>query len=302
VSKYLPHIAPWLWRLTVAGAVHAIGMVLGGILAGLLRLEPPQVPEAGDPTVAALLLLPGGMAIALGLAAIASGLAGRPWQRWAILGSFAFVVNGVGTVIETTAFTTIGGGGAATLANLPASLLCALMVVWLFPAPPDASATRPARTVFASFGTGSLVGRLVLALLAFPAFYLVFGIMIAPIVLPYYEQLDFVFVPPMSILLLVLLLRSTLFLLVSIPVIAFWRFSRGGLAVALGVGHFTAVGLSGLIQVTVFPTVVRWTHGIEILATSVCYGLALAWLLFAPPPAVTDGRTGRHPRLVEGDS
>jgi hypothetical protein len=126
--------------------------------------------------------------------------------------------------------------------------------------------------------------------------------MIAPIVLPYYEQLDFVFVPPMSILLLVLLVRSALFLLVSIPVIAFWCRSRGRLAVALGVGHFTAVGLSGLIQVTVFPTVVRWTHGVEILATSACYGLALAWLLFAPPPATADGRAGRHPRLAQGDS
>jgi hypothetical protein len=275
-------------------------MISGGILAGLLRMEPPQLPETGDPTVAALLLLPGGMAIALGLAAMATGLAGRPWQRWAILAGFAFVVNGVGTAIETTAFTTIGGGASATLANLPASALCALVVVWLFPVPRDVGTTRPARIVFVPFGTGALAGRLFLALLAFPAFYLAFGIMIAPIVLPYYEQLEFVFVPPMPIFFSALLLRSTLFLLVSIPVIAFWRLSRVRLAVALGVGHFTAVGLSGLIQVTVFPTVVRWTHGIEILATSACYGLALAWLLFAPPPPVTDDRAARHPRAYSG--
>jgi hypothetical protein len=286
--KSLKHIASWLWRLAVAGAIYGVGLVLGGGLAAALRLEPPRIPEPADPTIALLLLLSGGMAIALGLAAMASGLEGRSWQRWAILGAFAFVVNGVGTAIETTHFTTLGGDTFAALATLPASFLCSLAVVMLFPGLPRSSATVGVRAGFASFGTGKLAARLLLALLAFPFFYFLFGLMIAPIVIPYTEQLDFLVIPPMSMLLRVLLLRSALFLLVSVPVIACWGRSRGRLAVALGVGHFTAVGLSGLLQVTFFPAVMRWTHGVEILATSACYGLALAWLLFAPsttPPA-----------------
>ncbi|MEX2122765.1 MAG: hypothetical protein WD795_02650 [Woeseia sp.] len=99
---------------------------------------------------------------------------------------------------------------------------------------------------------------------------------------PYYERIDFIVVPPLSIILLLLCIRSALFLLVSMPVAVCWGLSRGRLALTLATGHFTAVGLSGLIQATIFPAVVRWTHGVEILATSVCYGLALAWLLFAP--------------------
>jgi hypothetical protein len=100
-----------LWRLAVAGATHGVGLVLGGSLAAALRLEPPHIPEQADPTLALLLLLPGGMAIALGLAAMASGLEGRPWQRWAILGSFAFVVNGGCRHVHR-------GGGRARLRTL----------------------------------------------------------------------------------------------------------------------------------------------------------------------------------------
>jgi hypothetical protein len=55
---------------------------------------------------------------------------------------------------------------------------------------------------------------------------------------------------------------GALFLLVSFPVIVRWGLSRGQLALALAAGHFTAVGLSGLIQAAVFPAVPRWTHGI----------------------------------------
>jgi len=293
--KPLKLIGSWLWRLAAAGAGHAGGLVLGSGLAAALGLEAPRIPEAADPTTGALLLIPGGMAIALGLAAMASGLSAPRWQRWAILGTFAFVVNGVGTYIETSVFTTLGGGLSGTLANLPASFLCALMVVILFPPPSALDAAGAVRTSL-SRGPARLAGRLLLAFLAFPFFYFLFGMMIAPIVLPHYEGIDFVVVPPLSTILLVLFSRSALFLLVSIPIVVCWGQSRSRLALALAAGHFTAVGLSGLIQATFFPAVVRWTHGIEILATSVCYGLALAWLLFAESrmPAAAGRIDERH--------
>jgi hypothetical protein len=280
--KTLTLIGSWLWRLAAAGAGHAGGLMLGGAVAVALGLEPPRAPPSADPATGALLLLPGGMALALGLAAMASGLAGSRRQRWVILATFAFVVNGVGTALELSWFSTLGGGAFSTLANLPASFLCALIVVMLFPPQLASGATGAVRASFTR-APGKLVGRLLLALLAFPFFYFLFGMMIAPIVLPHHEQMGFIVVPPLSTILLLLFGRSALFLLVSIPIAVCWGLSRGRLALALAAGHFTAVGLSGLIQATFFPAVVRWTHGIEILATSVCYGLALAWLLFAPP-------------------
>lgn len=275
--KKLKAIGSWLWRLAAAGAGHAGGLMLGGAVATALGLESPRALPSADAATGALLLLPGGMALALGLAVMAAGLAGPRWRRWVILGAFAFVVNGVGTAVELSRFSTLGGEAFMALSSLPASFLCAFIVAMLFPPPSTSQVTGASRASF----TGT-PGRLLLAFLAFPSFYFLFGLMIAPIVLPYYEQIDFIIVPPLSTILLLLLIRSALFLLVTIPVIGCWGRSRGRLAFALAAGHFTAVGLSGLVQATFFPAVLRFTHGAEILATSACYGLALAWLLFVP--------------------
>jgi hypothetical protein len=103
--------------------------------------------------------------------------------------------------------------------------------------------------------------------------------MVTPIVIPHYERLDFLVIPPMPTMLAVLFFRSALFLLVSLPVIAAWRESRAKLILGLGLGHFVAVGFADLIQAVFFPAILRWTHGIEILADSMFYAWVLVWLL-----------------------
>jgi hypothetical protein len=280
--RALQTLVSWIWRLAAAGIAYTFGMVLGGGLATALGLEPATLPEPLDPDTVIPLLVLGGMALALGLAWMAKGLRGSRWRRWAILATFAFVVNGVGTLIEASVFSTLGGEAASTLANFPASLLCALAVVLLFPRSSASEVAGAGGPLFGRRQPASLAARLLLAWFAFPFFYFLFGMIIAPIVTPYYERIDFLVIPPLSVLLSVLFFRSALFLLVSLPIVVHWNGSRGSLALALGLGHFTAVGLSGLIQATFFPAVMRWTHGVEILADSLCYGAALAWLLFAP--------------------
>lgn len=297
--RTLQMLFSWTWRLAAAGVAYTFGMVVGGGLATALGLELPHMPVPVDPSTSIRLLVLGGMALALGLAAMDRGLRGSRWRRWAILGAFAFVVNGVGTMIEASIFSTLGGEASSILASLPATLLCALAVVRLFP---RSVASETAGTVAAlarQRRPAGLAARLLLAWLAFPVCYFFFGMIIAPIVTPHYEQLDFLIIPEMPTLLSVLFLRSALFLAVSLPIVAYWNRSRGSLALALGMGHFTAVGLSGLIQATFFPAVLRWTHGVEILADSMFYALALAWLLFAPAgesSAVSDPKPSEHGR------
>jgi hypothetical protein len=91
----------------------------------------------------------------------------------------------------------------------------------------------------------------------------------------------------MSTLLPVLLLRSALLLLISLPILAAWQASRRGLILGLGLGHFAAVGLGGLIQAPFFPAVLRWVHGVEILFDSMVYAWVLALLFAAAIPSVT---------------
>ena len=294
-------IVSWLWKIPLCGVVHTLGAMIGGILVAALALEMPQVPGATDQTVQALLMLPGGIAFAFGLAAMATGLIGRWWERWAVLGTFLFVVNGVGNAIESSIFTTLGGSVGAAVVNLPGSFLCALAVALLIPGPSEASLTTRLGDFFSRWGLAPLASRFGLAILAFPVIYFLFGMMIAPIVTPHYADLDFLTIPPMTTLIPVLLLRSALLLLVSLPMIIGWDGSRPMLILGLGLGHFTAVGLGGLIQVTFFPAILRWTHGIEILADSMVYAWVLA-LLFVPrtseleePQPIADGQIAASP-------
>jgi hypothetical protein len=216
----------------------------------------------------------------LGVALVSVGLAGRWWERGAILAAFIWVIYGVGTAIESSLFSTLGGGVAMAVMQLPPAVLVALAVTLLFAAPSDEGFRERAAAFFSGWKPGKLAARLGLAVLAFPLFYFLFGMMVAPIVTPHYERLDFLVIPALPALLKVLFTRSVLLLLVSLPVIVGWRESRGRLMLALGLGHFVAVGFAGLIQAPFFPAILRWVHGIEILADSICYAAALVWLFF----------------------
>jgi len=241
----------------------------------------PQFPGELDPAVQGLLLIPGGLVFALGLAAMAVGLAGRWWERWLILAMFLFGINGIGNGIETTIFTTLGGSVGAAVGFLLPSVLCALAVAILFPAPSETSLAEKAAGFFSYWKPAKLALRIVLGILAFPIIYFFFGMIVAPIVTPYYAELDFLVIPPMSTLVPVLHLRSALIFLVTLPIIIGWDSSRSKFILGLALGNATAVGLGGLVQVTFFPAILRWTHGIEILVDGLVYAWVLA-LLFMP--------------------
>ena len=250
------------------------------MLAVALGLEVPGVPGQVDMTVQGLLLFPTGLVFSIGLAAMAIGLVGRWWQRWLILAAFLYFINGIGNAIESVLFTTLGGQAGDAVAFLVPSVACGIAVALLFPAPADVSLANKGAEFLARYKPVSLAGRMLLAIVAFPVIYLLFGGIVSPIVVPYYEALDFLKIPPMSTLIPVAHLRSVLLLLVSLPIIIAWEGSRGRLILGLGLGHAAAVGLGGLVQASFFPAVLRWVHGIEIFADSMVYAWILV-LLFA---------------------
>jgi len=272
--------ASWLWKIPVCVAVLIAGQMLGVGLVSVLGLKLPPPPVPVEEGLQFLLLFPAAAAVALALAGMAVGLAGRWWARGAILAAFIYGIYGVGNAIEASIFTTLGGEVAVALMHLPPAILGGMAVALLFAAPSDEGFGQKAAAFFSGWKPGKLAAWLGLAVVAFPFFYFLFGMMIAPIVTPHYAQLDFLVIPPMATIVKVLFTRSVLLLLVSLPVIVGWRGSRRQLFLALSLGHFVAVGFAGLIQTPFFPAVLRWTHGIEILADSVCYAWALVWLFF----------------------
>ena len=290
-------LVSWLWRVPALALVLVVAQMLGGPLVMALGLEMPRVPAEISPGLQLFLLLPAGLAMALAMALIADGLSGPGRQRWLLLAGFVWVVHGVGTALESAIFSTLGGEWAAALLPLLPAVLGSLAAVRLFPAPAGEGFGQRLGELFAGWSAGRLVARLALAVAAFPFFYFLFGMLIAPIVTPHYARLDFLVIPPMPTILAVLFTRSAMFLLVSLPLIIAWGRSRGRLLLALGYGHFATVGFVGLIQAPFFPAVLRWTHGVEILADSVCYAAALVWL-FRPRRGTAGSEQRAMPELV----
>lgn len=288
----------WLWKIPVCAGSLVAGQMLGAALVSVSGLRFPEVPGTAGEGTQLLLMLAAALTMALAAAALAVGLAGRWQERWAVLAAFLYVVHGVGNAIEASIFTTLGGELATLVLHLPGTVLCALAAALLFPAPAGETLGERLRAFFRGWPGGKLARRLGLAVLAFPFFYFLFGASIAPIVTPHYARLDFLLIPPMPTMLAVLFTRSALFLLVSLPVVVGWRLSRGGLIAALGLGHFVAVGFAGLLQTTFFPAVLRWTHGVEILADSICYAWALVWLLFVWQEPAAEEPPAMRERLV----
>ena len=144
-------IISWLWKIPICAIAYVLGTVVGGGLVTALSIEMPRFPGEMDPTMQSLLLIPGGIIFSLGLAAMAVDLAGRWWQRWLILATLLFGINGVGNAIETTIFTTLGGPVGAAASFLLPSLLCALAVALLFPAPSEVSLAEKAAEFFSQW-------------------------------------------------------------------------------------------------------------------------------------------------------
>lgn len=288
-------ITSWLWKLPLCTVAYVVGTMFGGVLITALSLQMPQFPGELDPAVQGLLLIPGGLVYAIGLAAMAIGLSGRWWERWAILAMFLFGINGIGNGIEATIFTTLGGPVGAAVGFLPASVFCALAVALLFPGPSETPFAIKASRFFSNWKPSKLATRIILAIIAFPIIYFFFGALVAPVVTPYYAELDFLKIPPMSVLVPVLHLRSTLILLVTLPIIIAWDSSRARFILGLALGNAAAVGIGGLVQVTFFPAILRWVHSIEILVDGIVYAWVLALLFIAKRLVASQSNSAAEP-------
>jgi hypothetical protein len=111
--------------------------------------------------------------------------------------------------------------------------------------------------------------------------YFLFGLCVAPFVIPIYEAgVIGLRLPPLDVIMRTQLLRSFLFLASSLPVILLWSGSRRRLILALGWAHTAMVGLYGLSQASFMPPVLRVLHSFEIAADSFVYAFILVWLFF----------------------
>lgn len=283
----LKHIGPGLGKLVLASLAAFAGTILGGVAAGVLGIPTPEIPPGTEPGALLLAALLTGFLLAALLAFISRRLSGGFLTRWLVLFLFTWVVYGLNNYLEASIFTAFAGASAYNaVTSLFSTLLVTLLLTWLFP---PAERGRPfverARAFFAARPAGQWSWRLLLALLSFPAAYLVFGSLVAPYVIEYYrQQVGGMALPGWDQILPVLAVRSLLFLLACLPALIAWQRSRLSLFLTLGTALFLLVGGLNLLGAYWLPVALRLPHGLEILADSFVHAAALVFLLVGSRP------------------
>jgi hypothetical protein len=280
--------APWVLLLKgiLFGLMYVLGSITGGAIMGVFHIKFPDLTPPGVSQAVMLRYFAlSSPLVGLGLLPLALGMGATRRARWFALALLLFVCIGVNTVIEMTIFsTTLAHGGALALAAsflLPA-LFCAFALATLASSETaEPSLVERTRSFFAAHSAGGWAWRLLLALLAFPLVYFLFGSMVGPFVIDTYKAgIANLVLPPVGAILKTQFVRSALFLLASLPILVLWKGSRKSLILALGLALWVMVGLFGLVQAVWLPAHLRILHSLEIGADSFAHAGALTVLLF----------------------
>jgi hypothetical protein len=272
-----------LGKLLLCSLAFILGAVLGGTAAAVLGLQQPPMPEGVEPSLAFLLLLLESPVMVLALALVARGLGGRLLPRALILSFFTWVAYTLNTAIESLAFTTTTVSGAlfTTVSFLVPSASCGTVTALLFASDENGkSLATIAREFLDRRAAGAWIWRIAVAAVTFVPIYLFFGSLVAPITAGYFQQSMYgLRQPDQDEIVVVLFVRSMLFLLACLPIVIVWQRSTQSLFLRLGFALFVLVGFLYMLGAYYMPLAVRIPHTLEILADSFVYAGVLVALL-----------------------
>lgn len=279
-----------LGKSLLCSLAFILGAIIGGMLVIFMGIQPPPMPDGVDGNLAFLILLLESPLLALALILLARGLGGRLLSRAIILSFFSWVVYTLNTAIETLAFTTTTVQGAlfTIISFLLPSIFCGTAVAWLFPPGEEGTSfSKMAGAFFDGRRRAALIWRIPLAAVIFVPIYLLFGSLVAPLTAGYFrESIYGLRMPSQEEMLLVLLVRSVLFLLACLPVIVTWQRSRWSLFLNLGSALFILVGFLYMLGAYYMPLAVRLPHTLEILVDSFTHAGVLVVLLAIDNPRI----------------
>lgn len=277
-----------VWRSLVIGLGYALAITVGGMVAQAISLPVPEMASRVDPVLALVTTCLSGMVIGLTLGPLSGRLALSTAERAVVLFAVIFVLNALINVIEALFFTTIPTAeqahGLVTSAIGHAGL--AVLLALLFrPVSVVQGLLMALRETLSQRRWMSWVWRFGLAGLLYVPTYLFFGSLIAPIVLPYYDNRDLglgLVVPGFELIFTLEVGRGLLYVLTVFPLVAVLRGSRKSLAFWIGLTIAVLGAWTPMLQVNWWPLTLRLVHGLEITADAIVQGLTIAWLMGRP--------------------
>jgi hypothetical protein len=286
-----------LLKLVICWIAFVAASIASGAIDGIFHVNPIALP--GGLTLQAMFLtqLAAGVVLVIGLYPLARGLAAPPIVRAAAIGGFLLIGFGLNGVIEAKVFTHFLDGGMGGAVAFYVTLAVVLGAAFGFSFGSQGQPAGLARRTMPAW-----LWRGAVAWLGWPVIYFLFGMCIAPIVVPYYRAGIAGLQLPNSLsgVFGIQLIRSVFFLVSSLPFVALWKGSRRSLWLTLGLAHAFTIGLYGLAGATWMPMILRVVHSLEMTGDAFAYA-GLLVLLFAAVPekshaneAAPIGQLGMH--------
>ncbi len=277
-----------LWRGLVVALGYTVAVTIGGILTEILGLPILSVAAEIDQTQMLVGIFLAGLLVGLTLGPLSRRLALPTAQRAVLLFMLLFMLGSVINFIETLFFTTTPVAEQVTdvVTSGVGYVGLALLLALLFP--PEAverGLLTALRQSLVQRGWTSWTWRFLLAGFLYMPTYLLFGLVVSPIVVPYYDRADLgleLVTPGFGVMLPLAVFRGLLFVLTLFPLIAVLRGSRRSVAFWVILALVVLAAWQPLLLAVWWPVPLRLAHGLEITADSIVHGLIIVGLLWAP--------------------
>jgi hypothetical protein len=273
---------------TAASLVSFLGLVVGGLVAGLLHLPSASLPAYASMTVLLPLMLITGIMIAIVLGECFQRLKWGFWPRLLSIGICHYLLYYALNLLDGLLFTPLPNMSTGFFADLFPAFFAAVVIAGLWrPKGELLPAAKIIITFFSARRWPEWTWRFLVAWLIYPPIYYLMGRAVLPFVQHYYEDpslgLGLSMPPSLGVLMGMQVLRGALFLIAVTPILFSWRGSRSWLWLWVGTVIFIQIAGQAILQAYWLPAGLRIPHSLELLADSFVQAGFYAWLLFSLP-------------------
>jgi len=281
--NFVKSILYYVWRIAACSFIFAFGLIASRLILHPLGLTPPRLPQQADESIAVYYLLSGSILLSLSLLPFAQKISGAFFTRFLSMFFFFFACFGISVSLESSIYSSIEGFDLMILILLLPIVLFSFTCISLTKSQPTSeSFSQKSLRFFKSNTRSEWAWKILLAFLSFPVIYLLFGIIASPLVADYYRESSYgLAIPDIGTIMSVQLVRSLLFLMVTLPIMITWFGNRVQLVVMLGIAHFMFVFSYDIVLAYQLPIKLVLTHAIEILLDSMVYAWVMVKLLYS---------------------
>ncbi len=264
-------------KILLLSFVLVSGLIISRIIIYKLGLVIPRMPQQADEATAIYYLFIGSLLLSSGFYFLTKNIAGSRIIKFLITFLFIFIGFGIGVSIESSIYSDIKSYNLVIIILfLPILLFSIVSSLILEPKQVSETFINNLLNFFKNHPKGKWIWKFIWAIISFPLIYFFFGIIVSPIVTTYYDELvKGLFLPKPETIIFIQLIRSTLFLIITLPIIINWTSTRTKLILSLGFAHFVMVFAYDFYLAIVMPVELVLIHGVEIFLDSFIY----SWIL-----------------------